>query len=146
MKSILLAAAAMIAMPAVAQEQPAGTAGQTTPEMSTQGTATGNGMGTATDSAASTPATGGAGGMNSGGSMGSSNTMSSSGSMSASGDPAGGYQPNTSPMQGTPAPGATVRFQQAPDPNTAFPPPAPMQNYPVCKKGQYDKCIQRGGK
>lgn len=144
MKSILLAAAALIAMPAIAQQQPAGTADQTTSEMAPQGTATG--MGTSTDPATGAASTGSTGGMHSGGSMGSSGAMPSSGGMNGSGDPAGGYQPNTPPMQGTPAPGATVRFQQAPDPNTAFPPPAPMQNYPVCKKGQYDKCIQRGGK
>lgn len=174
MKSILLAAAAIIAMPAIAQEQPAGTAGQTMPDTTMQGTGTGTGtmgtgtmgtgttgtgtMGSAGDPTTQTGTTGTTGGMNSSGTMGTTGGMNSSrttgttggmaqgGGMSGSGDPAGGYQPSTPPMQGTPAPGATVRFQAAPDPNTAFPPPAPMQNYPVCKKGQYDKCIQRGGK
>ena len=56
----------------------------------------------------------------------------------------GGYQPSGPALQGTPAPGATVRFQQAPDPNTAFPPPAAQDSYPVCKKGQFDGCRQVG--
>jgi len=56
----------------------------------------------------------------------------------------GGYQPSGPAIQGTPAPGATVRFQQAPDPNTAFPPPPAKESYPVCKKGQFDGCRQVG--
>lgn len=24
--------------------------------------------------------------------------------------------------------------------------PAPLRRYPICKKGQYDKCMQRGGR
>jgi hypothetical protein len=31
-------------------------------------------------------------------------------------------------------------------PTQAFPPPAPLANYPICKKGQYDQCRQRGGR
>jgi len=156
MKSIFLAAAAMIAVPAIAQEQPAGTADQTASGTATQGSGT---MSTTGDPATQTPSTGGTttsgstGGMaTTSGSTGGTTSAASSGSgMTGSGDPAaadpaGGYQPSTPPIQGSPAPGATVRFQAAPDPNTAFPPPPPMQKYPVCKKGQYDNCIQRGGK
>jgi len=137
MKSLLLAAAAFIAAPAIAQEQPAPTVDQTAPAPTGDSTTaadpamqappapTGGDTMTTTGSTMSTPAPAGAG---------------------TAGDPVGGYQPSTPPMQGTPAAGATVRFQQAPDPATAYPAPAAMEKYPVCKKGQYDKCIQRGGK
>ncbi|WP_422058557.1 hypothetical protein [Sphingomonas sp.] len=60
-------------------------------------------------------------------------------------DPVGGYQPANPPMSAPPAPGATVVFQQAPAPDVAFPAPAPLAEYPICKKGQYDNCRQRGG-
>jgi len=40
-------------------------------------------------------------------------------------------------------PGATVVFKEAPPPDVAFPPPAPLAKYPVCKRGQFDKCVQR---
>jgi hypothetical protein len=39
-----------------------------------------------------------------------------------------------------------VVFQPSASPAQAFPAPAPLESYPVCKKGQYDKCRQRGGK
>ena len=60
--------------------------------------------------------------------------------------PAGGYQPSTMGAGGPAQPGAQVVFQPAPSPSQAFPPPPPMAKYPICKKGQYDKCMQRGGK
>jgi hypothetical protein len=28
----------------------------------------------------------------------------------------------------------------------AYPAPAPLKRYPICRKGQYDKCMQRGGR
>lgn len=55
---------------------------------------------------------------------------------------AGGYQPSQPAVSGTPQPGATVRFQPAPSPAQAFPAPAAKESYPVCKKGQYDGCMQ----
>jgi hypothetical protein len=55
---------------------------------------------------------------------------------------AGGYAPSGPAISGTPAPGATVTFQPAPPPSQAFPPPAPKAEYPICKKGQYDGCMQ----
>jgi hypothetical protein len=58
----------------------------------------------------------------------------------------GGYQPAQPPMTGTMSPGVTPTFQPAPSPSEAYPAPAPMAKYPICKKGQYDKCMQRGGK
>jgi hypothetical protein len=48
-------------------------------------------------------------------------------------------------MPTPPQPGATIVFQQAPAPDVAYPAPAPMAQYPICKKGQYDNCRQRGG-
>jgi hypothetical protein len=62
------------------------------------------------------------------------------------GDPVGGYQPTQPALSGTPAAGQTPQFQAAQSPAQAFPAPAPLASYPVCKKGQYDKCRQRGGK
>lgn len=60
-------------------------------------------------------------------------------------DPVGGYQPATPPLSAPVAPGTTVVFQQAPAPDVAYPAPAPLAEYPICKKGQYDNCRQRGG-
>ncbi|HWK35976.1 hypothetical protein [Sphingomonas sp.] len=57
--------------------------------------------------------------------------------------PIGGYQPSTPPLQGTPQPGVTPVFQQAPPPDQAYPAPAPLAEYPICKKGQTDQCKQR---
>ena len=59
-------------------------------------------------------------------------------------DPAGGYSPSQPAISGTPAPGQTVTYQPAASPSQAFPPPAAMESYPICKKGQYDKCRQAG--
>lgn len=59
-------------------------------------------------------------------------------------DPAG-YQPSTAPLSGPPAPGTMPVFQQAPAPDQAYPAPAPLAHYPICKRGQYDNCMQRGG-
>ena len=59
---------------------------------------------------------------------------------------AGGYQPSAPALQGTAGTGAPVVFRAAPSPTEAFPPPAPKASYPICKKGQYDGCKQRGGK
>lgn len=62
----------------------------------------------------------------------------------ATATPAGGYGPVTTNL--AVPPGATVVYRQAPTPDQAYPAPAPLAKYPVCKKGQYDKCIQRGGR
>jgi hypothetical protein len=55
-------------------------------------------------------------------------------------DPKGGYAPP--PMPPVPA-GATVQFQPSVSPDVAFPPPAPLASYPICKRGQQDHCRQR---
>jgi hypothetical protein len=62
--------------------------------------------------------------------------------------PVGGYAPATPLFSSgaTPPPGARVVF--VPNPQTAteaFPPPAPLAHYPLCKRGQTDNCRQRGG-
>ncbi|PKP92132.1 MAG: hypothetical protein CVT77_09940 [Alphaproteobacteria bacterium HGW-Alphaproteobacteria-16] len=59
--------------------------------------------------------------------------------------PMGGYQPTAPAMSGQPQPGQQVIFQPSKSPTEAFPPPPAMEEYPICKKGQYDKCRQRGG-
>ena len=133
MKSILLAAAAFIAAPAIAQ---------TTTTDSTMST-------TQSDPSMSTPPTASDPNMPTQGSMPNA-PMSQSQTMPApttGGDgtmstPAGGYQPSQPAMSGQMAPGATVRYQPAQDPNTAYPPPAPKASYPICKAGQYDGCTQ----
>ncbi len=61
-------------------------------------------------------------------------------------DPAGGYQPSAPALSATATPGVAPVFQQAPPPDQAYPTPAPLAKYPVCKKGQYDNCLQRGGR
>ncbi len=60
-------------------------------------------------------------------------------------DPAGGYQPAASPLSAPLQPGQKVVFQASKPPAEAYPAPAPLDKYPVCKKGQYDNCRQRGG-
>jgi hypothetical protein len=60
-------------------------------------------------------------------------------------DPVGGYMPTTPSMSGTAAPGANVIFQPSASPDQAFPPPPPLDEYPICKAGQFDNCRQRGG-
>jgi hypothetical protein len=61
--------------------------------------------------------------------------------------PLGGYAPASPFGNGTaPPPGAQIMF--VPNPQTAteaFPPPAPLDHYPLCKRGQTDQCRQRGG-
>lgn len=138
MKTILLAAAALIAVPtmAVAQDAP-----QTTPDTATAAdpaatdpagqvppTADDNVPPAADGATATPPAAPATPPAATGGAMGT--------------ETAGGYQPSQPALSGTPQPGATVRFQPAPSPDQAFPAPAPEANYPICKAGQYDGCMQ----
>lgn len=61
-------------------------------------------------------------------------------------DPVGGYQPSTPLLQGDTSSGQKPIFQPNPlTPSQAFPPPPPLDKYPLCKKGQTDNCRQRGG-
>ena len=59
----------------------------------------------------------------------------------------GGYAPSAPLFSGgTPTPGSTVVFVPNPQtPSEAFPPPPPKAEYPICKRGQFDGCRQRGG-
>ena len=58
----------------------------------------------------------------------------------------GGYAPAAPLFSGTPTPGAQVVFVPNPQtPTEAFPPPPPKASYPICKRGQFDGCRQRGG-
>ena len=56
----------------------------------------------------------------------------------------GGYQPAMTSTAPVP-PGAAVRYVPAPTVEQAYPAPAPMAKYPICKRGQTDHCMQRGG-
>lgn len=64
--------------------------------------------------------------------------------MTTGGDPVGGYQPSGQALSAPLSPGQTATFQPAQSPDQAYPAPAPLASYPVCKAGQFDKCIQRG--
>ena len=60
-------------------------------------------------------------------------------------DPVGGYMPPAPPVSGPVTPGTEVIFRPSAPPSQAFPPPPPMNEYPICKAGQFDNCRQRGG-
>lgn len=156
MKTLLLAAAAVIAIPtmAIAQETPQTT---TAPDAAAPATTADPAMGAdpaaapQTDTTMPAPTTQ----ADPGGTMPSTTpeanapmTPPAGGAMAtppadaAGAATAGGYQPSQPAVSGTPQPGATVRFQPAASPSQAFPPPAPKESYPVCKKGQYDGCMQ----
>ena len=139
MKLILLAAAAAIAMPALAQTS--GSTGTSSPTSNGgKGTANDSAVGTmSTDPSTTTPAP----------QDSMSQQMPPSAPMpaqtTATGDPVGGYQPAAPAMNGPMQPGATVTYQQAPSPDQAYPAPAPLAKYPMCKPGQFDKCMQGKG-
>lgn len=159
MKLILLAATALIASPVIAQDTTTGTTAGTPTTQTTPPTTADPSMTTqtpATDpSMATTPTDPGA-------AAGTGDTMSDPSATQAqpstnspdgtapmgstTGDPVGGYQPSQPAVSGTATPGGPVTFQAAAPPSQAYPAPAPLASYPICKKGQYDKCRQRGGK
>jgi hypothetical protein len=60
-------------------------------------------------------------------------------------DPPGGYMPPAPPLSGPVTPGTDVIFKASAPPSQAFPAPPPMDEYPICKPGQFDDCRQRGG-
>ena len=143
MKLILLAATALIATPVIAQDAPAGApTTQTTPPAADPAQTADPAMAPAPDAAA--PASQDAAPMQNTAPMpaqGSTAPMTT-----GAGNPVGGYQPAGPAIQGTATPGGPVVFQQAPSPSQAYPAPAPKESYPICKKGQFDGCRQRGGK
>ncbi|TPG12099.1 hypothetical protein [Sphingomonas oligophenolica] len=138
MKFILLAATALFAAPLAAQTMP------TTPDQSTMPAQqpTTDPMPGSSDP---TPAQNQAMQNNS---MAPSSMASepTSGSMQGSTMTPGGYQPSAPAMSGTMTPGVTPVYRPAPTPDQAYPAPAPLAKYPLCKKGQYDKCMQPGGR
>ena len=140
MKLIALAAALAVGGTAVAQDAPqqsTTTTQDTTSPSTPAGTqdttapATSQNSTTATDQ--STTGTTGAG------------TTGDTGTAVTADEPRGGYMPSTPAMSGTPAPGDTVVVMPSRSPSEAFPAPAPLKHYPICKRGQFDNCRQRGG-
>ncbi|NIJ19367.1 hypothetical protein FHS95_001036 [Sphingomonas naasensis] len=72
-------------------------------------------------------------------------TRGTTGAGMAAEDPKGGYMPSAPAPSGTPMPGQPVIFVPSPSPSEAYPAPAPLDHYPICKRGQFDNCRQRGG-
>ena len=58
-------------------------------------------------------------------------------------DPVGGYQPSHPAIMGTLPPGVKPVYVPAPSPDEAYPAPPPLAHYPICKPGQFDKCMER---
>ena len=158
MKFILLAATAMLAVPAIAQDAqaPAGSATMQAPATTATPTTADPAQTSdpATTPAPGTPATTDGSSMQGGSGMQSDTTAQ--GGMTTQGQsmpadttgatPMGGYQPTGPALSGTATPGVQPTFTAARSPSEAYPAPAPMAKYPICKKGQYDKCMQRGGR
>lgn len=122
MKLIALAAALALGGTAIAQDAPQ----QSTTTTSQQPTTTPDSTMSTTDQSTGTTGAG---------------TATADGTVE---DPKGGYMPSTPALSGTPMPGQPVVFQAGRSPSEAFPAPAPLKKYPLCKKGQYDNCRQRG--
>lgn len=157
MKLILLAATALIASPVIAQDTTTGTTtgaptSQTTPpttadpaqagQATDPGAAAGTGDTMSAPSATQTqPSTNAPDGA-----APTAAPMGAAPAGTATGDPVGGYQPTAPAVSGAATPGGPVTFQAAAPPSQAYPAPAPLASYPICKKGQFDKCRQRGGK
>ena len=132
MKTIALTAAALLlsstAFAQTTTDQPAGVSPPPAGGNMSEDTSTDSGM---ADSGMASPTP--------------SSDMSAQPTGASTATPTGGYQPTTPPLSGTPAAGQQVIFQPSPAPSVAFPPPAPMKEYPICKRGQTDDCMQRGG-
>lgn len=159
MKFSLLAAAALIAAPAMAQmsggqppaagqtmADPAQTPDQTTPPADPAADPAAQPAPPAGDPAmtqqpgAPMPAQSTGAPMSGDQSMGQPSAMGGSPASSA-----GGYQPSNAGTM-TPAPAGTqVQFRPQPTPDQAFPPPPAKESYPICKAGQYDGCMQASG-
>jgi len=57
-----------------------------------------------------------------------------------------GAQPATPDMSGPVTPQTPVITTPSPAVADAMPAPAPKDHYPVCKKGQFDQCIEPGNR
>jgi len=127
MKLMIAMALATIALPAYAQDQ-------TAPAPATPPAAgsTTNGIPNTTLSTSPTP---------SNGPRAQEGNLPSNNAAAAAG---GGEQPATPPMSAPVAPGQPVVAAPSPSPDTALPAPAPLDHYPICKRGQFDKCMEPG--
>ena len=159
MKMFLLAAAAVIAMPALAQTTPQ--SGTSTPDSATPATPADQTTPPADPSTTTPPS----GGMQSMPPSTPADTANPAGTTTqdpmpaqttatapdaapmgnAAGDPVGGYQPAAPALSGTPTAGVAPTFRAAPSPSEAYPAPAPLAHYPICKPGQFDNCMQGAG-
>jgi len=149
MKFILLAATALMAAPLAAQTTPPMPADQPMPAEQTTTDPTPESpapmpMQAQTGSTTDTDATGADAAPMSTTSQPAPGQMQ--GQMQGSTMTPGGYQPSAPAMSGEMTPGATVVFKQSASPDQAYPAPAALAKYPICKKGQYDKCMQPGGR
>ncbi|MEO7691958.1 MAG: hypothetical protein ABIS51_21920 [Sphingomonas sp.] len=70
-------------------------------------------------------------------------TTTTNASTTVPADPVGGYQPSHPAIMGTLPPGVKPVYVQAPSPDEAYPAPPPLAHYPICKPGQFDKCLER---
>jgi hypothetical protein len=124
MKIMFAVALATIALPVYAQDQAAPPASPPA--------ATTNGIPNTTLSTSTTPSTG---------PRAQEGNLPSNNAAAAAG---GGQQPAEPPMSTPPAPGQPVVAMASPSPDTALPAPAPLAHYPICKRGQFDKCMEPG--
>jgi len=155
MKFTLLAAAALLAAPAIAQQtgtpagDPSATQGTPAPDATAsdpamqQTTPPADASAMPADPATTAPPAQGS-------TMSTQSTgdaATAGGQMGAAGgapaQTAGGYAPASAGSAQPLAAGQTAQIQQQPTPDQAFPPPAAKSSYPVCKAGQYDGCMQR---
>ena len=125
MKLMIAVALATFAFPAYAQDQ-------STPPPAPPPAATTNGIPNTTLSTSPTP---------SNGPRAQEGNLPSNNAAAAAG---GGQQPANPPMSEPAAPGQPVIAAPSPSPDTALPAPAPLDHYPICKRGQFDKCMEPG--
>lgn len=128
MKLMIAVALATFALPAYAQDQTA----PPTPPPATTTPSTTNGIPNTALSTSPTP---------SNGPRAQEGNLPSNNAAAAAG---GGEQPGTPAMSAPAAPGQPVVTMPSPSPDTALPAPAPLDHYPLCKKGQFDKCMEPG--
>ena len=128
MKLMIAVALATIALPVYAQDQTTPPA----PPAAPSAPATTNGIPNTPLSTAPVPSTG---------PRAQEGNLPSNDAAAAAG---GGEQPATPPMSEPAMPGQPVVAAPSPPADTALPAPAPLDHYPICKKGQFDKCMEPG--
>lgn len=120
-------AALLLAAPAVAQTSPTPAPAPTQSAPSTT-----NGIPDTTLSTSPTPSTG---------PRAQEGNLPTNNAAAASG---GGAQPATPVMSEPAAPGTPMTALPSASPDTALPAPAALDHYPICKAGQFDKCMEPG--